>query len=96
MEYAPAKFHKSERKLAEAGDDFNYTPEHQAKFDAVVARYPADQRKSAILYALYLVQYQQGYISGASMRHVAQQIGCSAADVQPTTSATWRAALAEM
>jgi len=57
MEYAPAKFHKSERKLADPGDAFTYTPEHQAKFDEVVKRYPADQRKSAILYALYLVQY---------------------------------------
>jgi NADH-quinone oxidoreductase subunit E len=80
MEYAPAKFHKSERKLAEAGEAFAYTADNQARFDEVVAR------KSAILYALYLVQYQQGYISGASMRHVAQQIGCSAADVEDVVS----------
>ena len=86
MEYAPAKFHKSERKLADQGDEFTYTPEHQAKFDEVVKRYPPDQRKSAILYALYLVQYQQGYISGASMRHVARQIGCTAADVEDVVS----------
>jgi NADH-quinone oxidoreductase subunit E len=86
MEYAPAKFHKSERKLAEAGEDFKYTPENQAKFDEVVQRYPPDQRKSAIIYALYLVQYQQGYVSGASMRFVAQQIGCSAAEVEDVVS----------
>jgi NADH-quinone oxidoreductase subunit E len=86
MEYAPAKFHKSERKLAEAGDDFKYTPENQARFDEIVKRYPPDQRKSAILYALYLVQYQQGYISGTSMRHVAQQIGCTAAEVEDVVS----------
>jgi NADH-quinone oxidoreductase subunit E len=86
MEYAPAKFHKSERKLAEAGDEFRYSAENQVKFDDVVQRYPADQRKSAILYALYLVQYQQGYISGASMRFVAQQIGCTPADVEDVVS----------
>jgi NADH-quinone oxidoreductase subunit E len=86
MEYAPAKFHKSERKLAEPGDEFKYTPENQARFDESVKRYPPDQRKSAILYALYLVQYQQGYISGASMRHVAQQIGCTAAEVEDVVS----------
>jgi len=83
MEYAPAKFHKSERQLAEAGDDFRYTPENQAKFDANVARYPADQRKSAILYALYLAQGQNGgHLTGAAMRHVAEQIRCTPADVE--------------
>jgi NADH-quinone oxidoreductase subunit E len=86
MEYAPARFHKSERQLAEAGETFTYTPEHQAKFDENVTRYPPDQRKSAILYALYLVQRQQGYISGAAMRHVAQQIRCTAAEVEDVVS----------
>ena len=86
MEYAPAKFHKSERQLAEPGADFTYTPEHQAKFDANVKRYPADQRKSAILHALYLAQHQQGYLTAAAMRHVAQQIGCTAAEVEEVVS----------
>ena len=86
MEYAPARFHKSERKLAEAGDEFAYTPENQAKFDENVTHYPPDQRKSAILYALYLAQDQQGYITGAAMRHVARQIGCTAADVEDVVS----------
>jgi NADH-quinone oxidoreductase E subunit len=83
MEYAPVRFQKSERKLAEAGDEFRYTPENQAKFDENVSHYPPEQRKSAILYALYLAQQQGGgYITGAAMRHVAAQIGCSAADVE--------------
>jgi NADH-quinone oxidoreductase subunit E len=86
MEYAPARFHRSERKLAVEGEAFAYTPENQTKFDENVARYPADQRKSAIIYALYLVQQQQGFVSGAGMRHVAQQIGCSAADVEDVVS----------
>ena len=86
MEYAPARFHRSERKLADEGTAFAYTAENQKKFDENVARYPDDQRKSAILYALYLVQQQQGYVSGAGMRHVAQQIGCTAADVEEVVS----------
>ena len=86
MEYAPAKFHKSERKLADEGGSFKYTPENQARFNEIVARYPADQRKSAILYALYLAQYQQGYISGDAMRHVAEQIGCTRAEVEDVVS----------
>ena len=86
MEYAPARFHKSERKLAEAGEPFTYTPENQAKFNENVARYPPDQRKSAILFALYLAQQQQGYITGAAMRYVATQIDCTPAEVEDVVS----------
>lgn len=82
MEYSPAKFHKSERELAVPGGDFKYTPENQAKFDENVTHYPPEQRKSAILYALYLAQGQEGYLTAAAMQHVAQQIGCTAADVE--------------
>ena len=84
VEYAT--FHRSERKLAEAGEPFKYTAEHQATFDELVTHYPADQRKSAILYALFLVQKQQGYISGASMRFVAEQIRCTPAEVEDVVS----------
>jgi NADH-quinone oxidoreductase E subunit len=86
MDYAPAQFHRSARKLAELGEAFVYTPENQAKFDENVARYPSEQRKSAILYALYLAQQQQGYITGAAMRHVAEQIRCTAAEVEDVVS----------
>ena len=86
MEYAPAKWHRSQRKLAEPGEPFAYTPENQDKFNTNVAQYPPDQRKSAILYALYLVQNQLGYITGAGMRHVAEQIGCTAAEVEDVVS----------
>jgi NADH-quinone oxidoreductase subunit E len=82
MDYAPARWHRSERTLAEPGEPFAYTPENQAKFDEHVTHYPPDQRKSAILYALYLAQQQQGYITGNAMRFVAQQIGCTPADVE--------------
>ena len=86
MEYAPAQFHRSERKLADEGPPFAYTPENQAKFDENVKHYPPEQRKSAILYALYLAQGQQGYLTGNAMRFVAQQIGCSTADVEDVVS----------
>ena len=84
IEYAT--FHRSERKLADLGDPFTYTPENQATFDELVTHYPSDQRKSAILFALFLVQRQQGYISGASMRFVAEQIRCTPADVEDVVS----------
>jgi len=86
MEYAPARWHRSERKLAEPGEPFTYNAENQAKFDRVVTHYPSDQRKSAILYALYLAQNQQGYLTAAAMRHVAEQIRCTPAEVEDVVS----------
>jgi NADH-quinone oxidoreductase subunit E len=86
MEYAPARWHRSERKLADEGEPFAYTAENQQKFDENVARYPDDQRKSAILYALYLAQGQQGYLTAGAMRHVAQQIRCTTAEVEDVVS----------
>ena len=86
MEYTAARFHRSARDLPEPGDAFTYTPDNQRKFDENVKRYPADQRKSAILYALYLAQAQQGYLTAAAMRHVAEQIRCTAAEVEDVVS----------
>jgi NADH-quinone oxidoreductase subunit E len=86
MEYAPAKFHRSERKLAVPGEPFKYTAENQAKFDRNVTQYPPEQRKSAILYALYLAQQQLGYVTAAAMRHVAEQIRCTPAEVEDVVS----------
>lgn len=87
MEYAPAKFHKSERKLALEGEVFTYSPENQRRFDEIVTRYPADQRKSAILYALYLAQHQNGgHLTAPAMAHVATQIRCTTAEVEDVVS----------
>jgi NADH-quinone oxidoreductase subunit E len=84
IEYAT--FHRSERKLAELGEEFTYTPENQATFNDLVTHYPDDQRKSAILYALFLVQYQQGYITANAIRHVAELLGITRADVEDVVS----------
>ncbi len=81
-----ATFHRSARTLADPGDPFVYTPEHLARFEVVVARYPADRRRSAVLPALYLVQAQQGYITANAMRYVAGLLGITAADVEDVVS----------
>jgi NADH-quinone oxidoreductase subunit E len=86
MEYAPARLHRSARRLAEPGEPFAYTPENQARFEQYVRHYPPDQRKSAILYALYLVQEQIGYVSGNAMTYVAERIGCTPAEVEDVVS----------
>ena len=85
MSYGAA-FHKSARTLTEPGPPFEYTPENRARFDQVVLRYPSDRRRSAVLPALYLVQYQQGHITANAMRYVAGLLGITAADVEDVVS----------
>jgi NADH-quinone oxidoreductase E subunit len=85
MPYA-AGFQQSDRKLPHAGEPFAFTPERRAEFEQRAAQYPPEQRKSAILYALFLVQDQIGYVSANAMRHVAEVIGCTPAEVEDVTS----------
>ena len=75
-------WHKSDRVLPEDGPAFTFTEANRAKFEEIASHYPPEQRKSAILAALYLAQEQQGFVSRQVIRHVADVIGCSAADVE--------------
>ena len=81
-----ATFHKSKRQLEDEGPVFEYTPENRARFDEIVTRYPPDRRRSAVLPALYLAQYQQGYITANAIRHVAECLGITRADVEDVVS----------
>jgi NADH-quinone oxidoreductase E subunit len=81
MDYGRGR-HKSARQLPEEGPAFVYTAERRTKLDEICSRYPPEQRKSAILAALYLAQEQQGYLTRNAMRHVAEVIRCTPADVE--------------
>jgi len=81
-----ATFHKSSRQLEEEGPEFVYTAANRARFDEIIKRYPPDRRRSAVLPALYLAQYQQGYITANAIRHVAELLGISRADVEDVVS----------
>jgi NADH-quinone oxidoreductase E subunit len=81
-----ATFHKSSRQLEDEGPVFVYTPERRARFDQIVARYPPENRRSAVLPALYLVQDQQGYITANGIRHAAELLGITRADVEDVVS----------
>jgi NADH-quinone oxidoreductase E subunit len=86
MQYEGAGFHKSERRLPPEGQPFALTPERRQKFEELASHYPPEERKSAILYALFMVQEQQGWISANAMRHVAEVIGCTPAEVEDVVS----------
>ena len=79
-------FQQSTRKLPPEGEPFAFTPERREELERRAAQYPPERRKSAILYALFLAQQQQGYISANAMRHVAEVIGCTPAEVDDATS----------
>src|SRR5215831_4454092 len=81
-----ANFHKSARQLEDEGPPFVYTAENRAQFDEIVRRYPLDRRRSAVLPALYLAQSQQGYITANAIRHVAEVVGITRADVEDVVS----------
>jgi NADH-quinone oxidoreductase subunit E len=81
-----ATFQKSARALEDEGPPFVYTAENRARFDAIVKRYPPDRRRSAVLPALYLVQQQQGYITANGIRHAAELLGITRADVEDVVS----------
>jgi NADH-quinone oxidoreductase subunit E len=81
-----ATFHKSKRQLEDEGQPFVYTAENRARFEEIVQRYPPERRRSAVLPALYLVQYQLGYITANAIRHVAELLGISRADVEDVVS----------
>src|SRR5262249_8814793 len=65
---------------------FEYTAENRARFDVLIQRYPLDRKRSAVLPALYLVQYQQGFITATAMRYVAGLLGITPADVEDVVS----------
>jgi len=86
MPYGTPDWHKSERKLAEEGPPFVFTAENRQRLEEIASHYPPERRLSALLPALYLVQEQQGYVTGNAMVHVAEVIGCSRAQVEDVVS----------
>src|SRR4029453_17566424 len=73
--------HKSARALPEEGPAFAYTPENRKRLQEIWHRYPPERRQSAVLYALFIAQEQQGHLTLNAMRHVAEVIGCTPAEV---------------
>ena len=78
--------HQSARAVPEIGPPFAYTAERRATLEEICARYPPEERRSAILAALYLAQQQQGYLTRNAMAHVAEAIHCTPADVEEVVS----------
>jgi NADH-quinone oxidoreductase E subunit len=75
-------FQQSDRVLMPRGEPFTYTAERAAQLEEICGKYPPERRKSAVLAALYLVQEQQGYLTANALRHVAQFLRITPAEVE--------------
>lgn len=85
MDYGPGH-HRSARTMAEEGPAFAFTPDHRAKLEEICGRYPAEQRRSAVLAALHMVQRQQGWVSRNAIKVVAEVIRITPAEVEDVVS----------
>ncbi len=60
--------------------------ESKARFAAEVAKYPADQKQSAVMACLAIVQQELGYVSAESEELVADYLGMSPIAVHEVTA----------
>ena len=58
----------------------------RARFDKEVAKYPADQKQSAVMACLGVVQQEQGFVSGESEKLVAEYLGMPPIAVHEVTT----------
>jgi len=58
----------------------------RARFDREVNKYPADQRQSAVMACLAIVQQEQGWVSPEAEQQVADYLGMPAMAVHEVTS----------
>jgi NADH-quinone oxidoreductase subunit E len=58
----------------------------RARFDKEVAKYPADQKQSAVMACLAIVQQEQGFVSGESEKLIAEYLGMPPIAVHEVTT----------
>ncbi len=54
---------------------------YRSEIDAILARYPAEQKRSAVMPLLYLAQREYGYVTPAAMQEVARLTGIETTQV---------------
>ena len=62
------------------------SPESLVRMDKAIAKYPADQRQSAVMAALTIAQTEKGWLSPETMDFVAQYLGMPAIAVYEAAS----------
>jgi len=67
--------------LVRLGRELEFAPADQARVKEILARYPADQRESAIMPVLWLAQERFGFISQEAIELTARSIDVPEAEV---------------
>jgi len=57
------------------------TEKYQEEIKTILAKYPSDQKRAAVMPLLYLAQREQGYVTKQAMNEIAAILGISATDV---------------
>jgi NADH-quinone oxidoreductase subunit E len=65
---------------------FTLTDATKARFDREVAKYPAEQKQSAVMACLSIVQQEQGWISGEAEEAIAAHLGMPPIAVREVTT----------
>jgi len=73
-------------KIAENATPMALSESTQARFAREVAKYPADQKQSAVMACLSIVQQEQGHVSRAAERAVADYLGMAPMAVHEVTT----------
>ena len=63
-----------------------FSDQTRTRFDREIAKYPADQKQSAVMACLQIVQEEQGYVSTASEKVVADYLGMAPMAVHEVTT----------
>jgi NADH-quinone oxidoreductase subunit E len=58
----------------------------QARFDREIAKYPADQKQSAVMACLTIVQQERGFVSAESEKQLADYLGMAPIAVHEVTT----------
>jgi NADH-quinone oxidoreductase E subunit len=82
MPYGTDAWHRSDRVLLPKGDPFAFTADRAKALEEICAKYPPERRKSAVLAALYFAQDQQGHLTANALRHVAEFLRITPAEVE--------------
>jgi NADH-quinone oxidoreductase subunit E len=63
-----------------------FSDQTRASFDREIAKYPADQKQSAVMACLQIVQQEQGFVSPDSEKAVADYLGMAPMAVHEVTT----------
>jgi len=63
-----------------------FSDQTRARFDREIAKYPADQKQSAVMACLQIVQEEQGHVSPDSEKAVADYLGMAPMAVHEVTT----------